>query len=130
MIVDILDNKRFRVIFALFIGVPLTFLYLIALPSGLMMGIVGLRELEAPTLAMGIAAILGSFGIIGAWLRLIKRWDEFSTKQLILIRALLICGVAATLIILILTIWAETFLRFGLPSLVLLVGGILFYLGT
>lgn len=130
MIRDTLDNKTFRIIFALFAGIPLTLLFLVALPSGLIMGIVGLRDFETATLSMGIAAILGALGMIGAWMRIAKRIDNCSPGQMIFTRILLACGITASAILLLLTIWADTFLAFGLPMMVLLIGGILFYAGT
>ena len=94
------------------------------------MGAVGLRELEVATLSMGVAAILGSLGVIGAWLRLAKTIDNFSPNLITFTRILLGCGIVSTVMLIVLTIWADTFLLLGLPAIALLTGGVCFYVGT
>ncbi len=130
MIRDTLDNKVFRIVFGIFIGIPLTLYFLVILPSGLIMGVAGLRDFDVPTLFMGVAAILGSFGVMGAWLRLTKAIDKFSQSQISLLRLLLGCGIVSTVILVALTFWANTFLLFGLPSVALFLSGVCFYVGT
>ncbi len=130
MIRDILDNKAFRILFGMFIGIPSTLAFLIVLPSGLIMGVTGIRDFDVPTLSMGIASIFGAFGVMGAWLRLTKEIDQFSQNQITYLRLLLSGGITATVILLALTIWAGTFLVFGLPMIALLVVGVCFYAGT
>lgn len=130
MIRDILDNKVFRILFGMFIGIPSTLAFLILLPSGLIMGVTGLRNFDVPTLSMGVASIFGAFGVMGAWLRLTKTIDRFSQNQIMYLRLLLSGGITATVILLALTIWAGTFFVFGLLVIALLVVGVCFYAGT
>ena len=130
MIRDILDNKAFRILFGIFVGIPLTLLLMVVLPSGLIIGVTGMRDLDLPSLSTGLAAIFGAFGVMGAWLRLTKKIDHFSQTQIMYLRLLLSGGITSTLILVALTIWADTFLMFGIPAIALLFVGVCFYAGT
>ena len=130
MLRDTLDRKSVRIAIAICAGLPLTVLFMLLFPAGLMMGIVGIREGEIPTLMMGIAALLGLAGLIGAWLRITRHSQSFSRKLKAITRTLLACGIVASLILLTVTIWAGTWILFGLPAFGLLIAGVLFYAGT
>lgn len=53
-----LDRKSVRIAIAVCAGLPLTAPFMLLFPAGLMMGLVGIRKGEIPTLMMGIAAKL------------------------------------------------------------------------
>ena len=130
MIRDILDNKSFRVLFGIFIGIPLAMALLIILPTGFIMGVMGIKNFDLPTISMGVASIFGAFGVMGAWLRLTKTMDQLSQKQISYLRLLLSGGITAAGIVLAITIWAGTFSTFGLAAIALLIIGVCFYAGT
>jgi len=129
MIKEALDNKHFRIAFAFLIGFPATFIYLFAAIHGYVYVISLFYDFKLFSASLAAATILGTFGILGAWLRLIKQSKNLTPKQLRFTRNSLACGIVASIILLANAIWAGSFL-FGVPLSILTVGGILFYVGT
>lgn len=130
MIRDALDNRKFRILFGLFVGFPATLLLLVLSVYGYIFGIIAIREQDLLSAAFAFSTLLGTAGVVGAWIRLLKRSDRISASLRLLIRILLLCGIAASAVLLVITIWAETFLPLGLPLIALIGAGMLFYSGT
>lgn len=130
MIRDALDNRKFRILFGLFVGFPATLLFLVLSVYGYIFGIIAIRERDLLSGALAFSTVLGTAGVIGAWLRLLKQSNRISVRRKLFIRISLLCGVAASLILLAITIWAETFIPLGLPLVALIGAGLLFYVGT
>ncbi len=129
MIKETLDNKNFRIAFAVLIGIPSTFVYLIAAIYGYVFVISLFYDLKLIPASMAIATILGTFGILGAWFRIIKQSKNLTPRQLKFTRNSLACGIIASIILLANAIGAGS-LFFGVPLLFLTVAGVLFYVGT
>ena len=130
MIRQTLDNRTFRVVFALLVGIPATLIYLVALIYGVVFGIATFSNFDPIAAAFGIATVLGTLGVIGVWLRLAKSSNRFTEKQLKFTRISLICGTLASLILMGIAIWFEGYLLFGVPMFMLSVLGVVFYAGT
>jgi hypothetical protein len=130
MIRQTLDNRTFRVVFALLVGIPATLIYLVALIYGVGFGIAAFSNLDPIAASFGIATVLGTFGVIGAWLRLARPSNKFTEKQLKFTRVSLICGTLASLILMGIAIWWEGYLLFGVPLFMLAILGVVFYVGT
>jgi hypothetical protein len=130
MIRQTLDNRTFRVVFALLVGIPATLIYLVALLYGAGFGIAAFSNLDPIAASFGIATVLGTFGVVGVWLRLARPVNKFTEKQLKFTRVSLICGTLASLILMGIAIWWEGYLIFGVPLFMLAILGVVFYVGT
>jgi len=130
MIQTVLDNKKFRVAFALLIALPATLVALVTLPYAVIFGLVAIKHLQPLFAILGLAAILGVLGISGAWFRIFKTKDSLSFRQLKYVRSGLVCGIVSTVLLVSVAIWAEAYLSAVLPLLLLLAMGVVFYVGT
>ena len=130
MIRETFDNGNFRLGVAIVIGIPGTVLFFIALIYGIVFVIAAFEDFTLVTAAFALSALLGSFGILGAWLRLAKRSDKFTPGQRTFIKTSLACGITASLILFAIAVWLESYLVFGMPLLALAIGGVVFYVGT
>ena len=129
MIKEALDNKNFRIAFAVLIGIPSTFIFLASAIYGYVFVISLFYDFKLVSASMAAATILGTFGILGAWLRLIKQSKNLTPRQLKFTRNSLACGIVASIILLINAIFAGSF-YIGVPLSVLTLVGVLFYVGT
>jgi len=129
MIRETLDNKNFRIAFAVLVGIPATFVYFVAAIYGFVLVIASFHNFQLFPASLGVATLLGTLGIVGAWLRLIKRRDNLGARELKFTRASLACGVIASIILLANAILAGS-LIFGVPLAILTLVGVFFYVGT
>lgn len=119
----------FRVVLGVFLGVPVTALALIGSIYGAIYLYAGVREGDAWALGLGLVAVLGLLGIVGAWWRVLKRVAAMVKRERLVVRALLASGVAASLF---LGAWAaqagEAIV--AVPFALIAVGGIALVIAT
>ena len=77
-----------------------------------------------------VVTFLGTLGIIGAWLRLAVTSKDQTIALQIFTRISLVCGIGASLILLVLAGLGELVSYLGLPLLALTMVGVIFYVGT
>lgn len=130
MLREILDSPIFRAGFAIFVGLPGTLMFLIAFVYGIAFGMSAAKSFSFLAAAFALATLLGTFGIIGIWLRLLKRRARFSSRQLRFTRAALACGITASVMLLFISTWFDPSLQFIAPFIALTAIGVIFYNGT
>lgn len=119
---EICDNRWFRIIVGIVVGIPLGVLALASLPDGLMLTIAALQKGNVALVLLGPMIILGLGGIGGAWRRLTKSRATMTLRERRIVRLLLCCGnISSTYL---------TVVAFAVPLLALSSGGIIFVLAT
>ena len=129
MITAILDNRNFRIVFALLVGAPASFLYLILALHIFVLAPSLIHDFNLYIALFLLSAILGLFGIAGAWWRLLKRSDKQSRIEKYLLRKSLVSGIVASLILVFTSVESRE-IELVILTLIITFGGVLFYVGT
>jgi len=118
---QLLNNILVRIIVGITIGLPITPLALMYGIHGLLIGFQGLVEGDYLFLLIGVLAVTGLIGIIGAWWRLFRSTEKMKTKERKVVRIMLFCGVISCLGLaawaLFLDLTPKILLLFVLPAL-------------
>ena len=126
---NVVDILWFRVMVGVFFGLPVTASAFIGAIYGAIFLYAGVREGDAWTLGLGLVAVLGLLGIIGAWWRILKRVAAMVQRERIVVRMLLVSGIAASLLLGAWAVQADEAL-FVVPFAFITVGGIALVIAT
>lgn len=88
-----------RILIGTCIGLPITALALIGLAHGLVFLYGGIADGTLWAIILGILSIVGTFGVIGAWVRTIVSTTSMSRKLNTLTRLMLICGLVTSIVL-------------------------------
>lgn len=129
MLVDVIDRPWVRVALGAFIGVPITAAALIGAIYGAVFLVGGVRDSEFWAIGLGLVATLGVLGIAGAWRRILKRHAAMPHRERVVVRGLLLSGIAASIV---LGGWAvqADWVAAGLSFALLTIGGVALVLAT
>jgi len=94
---NLLNNKIVRIVFSIFIGIPVTAIILLASIYGLTFGLAGIPEGNLSMLSIGIINITGIIGAIGAWKRIYTTSIKMSEDEKNTTKAMLYSGVFSSL---------------------------------
>jgi len=130
MIRSVIDDKRFKIVFGLLVGLPATCMYIVVMPYGVAFIMATIKEPNHILILFSLATVLGSIGVMGAWFRLCKKSQNFSALQIKITKIALACGIAAVGVLIGLSTTADEFLGIAGSLSLILVTGVLFYVGT
>lgn len=129
MLADVIDRPWVRVGLGVFIGVPITAAALIGAIYGAVFFVGGVRDREFWAVGLGLVATLGVLGIAGAWRRILKRHTAMPHRERVVVRGLLLSGIAASIVLggwAVQADWVAAALSFAL----LTIGGVALVLAT
>ena len=113
----------------MFFGVPVTAIGFIGALFGAIYLYAGVREGNAWALGLGLVAVLGLLGIVGAWWRVLKPVAAMVARERLVVRMLLASGVAASLFLGALAVQADEALLV-VPFALIAVGGMALVIAT
>lgn len=105
MIQELLDNRKFKISFGLGIAFPFTVLVLFSTLLGLPITLytitfpISNEVFNLNIFVLGLANILGLFGIVGGWLRLCSRHSSYSDRWRKVTKTLLALGILSALLL-------------------------------
>lgn len=129
MLTNVADMLWFRVLLGVFFGVPVTALAFIGAIFGAIYLYAGVREGHAWAVGLGLVAVLGLLGVVGAWWRVLKRVTAMVERERHVVRTLLASGVAASLFLGAWAVQADEALV-AVPFALIAVGGIALVIAT
>jgi hypothetical protein len=129
MLTNVADMLWFRVVLGVFFGVPVTAIGFIGALFGAIYLYAGVREGNAWALGLGLVAVLGLLGIVGAWWRVLKPVAAMVARERLVVRMLLASGVAASLFLGALAVQADEALLV-VPFALIAVGGMALVIAT
>ena len=125
-----LDNRLVRIVLGTAIGLPLTAAALVCAIYGIAFFFGGLSSGNYLIAGLGPVTIFGLLGIAGAWRRLLKPHASMNSRERKIVRVLLLAGVAASVILAIVSLASIESSLLVLFFAALTCGGIIFVLAT
>ena len=125
-----LDNRMVRIVLGTAIGLPLTAAALVCAIYGIALLFGGLSSGNYLIAGLGPVTIFVLLGIAGVWRRLLKPHASMNNRERKIVRVLLLAGVAASVILAIVSLASIESYLLVLFFAVLTCGGIIFVLAT
>lgn len=125
-----LDNRLVRITLGTAIGLPLTAAALVCAMYGVMLFFGGLSSGSYLIAGLGPVTVFGLLGIAGAWRRLLKPHASMNSRERKIVRSLLLAGVAASVILAIVSLVSTESYLLVLFFTALTGGGLTFVLAT
>ncbi len=99
MIERIFNLLGVRILIGAFIGLPITALALIGLAHGLVFLYSGVSDRTLWAIVLGVLSVVGTFGVIGAWLRITISSKSMSKTVNAITRFMLFCGLITSTVL-------------------------------
>ena len=130
MIERALDNRWFRLVFGAAVGVPFTAAALIGSVYGAIFLVGGVSQGQFHLVGLGLIAVFGVLGVVGAWRRLLKQHSAMSPRERLVVRLLLFSGVASGALLAGISALYAQWVNAAVFFAVVAAGGVIFVLGT